>query len=115
VAVTSLVTVCVVRLARGGQVARERLGEGWAGSLGTDRSRAYHWYPVRGRQLCWAPGRRDCEAIRGRGGGCEEMGDAWLAQAHQMFSWGQRVREGTVKRSTLRSSLPPLRCEVERL
>jgi hypothetical protein len=54
VAVTSLVTVCVVRLSRGGQVARELLGEAFSGILVTDRSRAYNWYPVRWRQLCWA-------------------------------------------------------------
>jgi len=115
VAVTSLVTVFVVRLSRGGQVARELLGEGFAGILVTDRYSAYNWYPVRWRQLCWAHLLRDFEAIRGRGGVCEEIGDALLAQAHQMFSWWHRVREGTLKRSTFRSYMTPLRCEVERL
>src|SRR5438128_8392702 len=115
VAVTSLVTVFVVRLSRGGQVARELLGEGFAGILVTDRYSAYNWYPVRWRQLCWAHLLRDFEAIRGRGGVCEELGDALLAQAHQMFSWWHRVREGTLKRSTFRSYMTPLRCEVERL
>jgi Transposase IS66 family. len=115
VAVTSLVTVFVVRLSRGGQGARELLGEGFAGILVTDRYSAYNWYPVRWRQLCWAHVLRDFEAIRGRGGVCEEMGDALLAQAHQMFSWWHRVREGTLKRSTFRSYMTPLRCEVERL
>ena len=37
VAVTSLVTVFVVRMSRGGQVARELLGEAFAGILVTDR------------------------------------------------------------------------------
>jgi transposase len=115
VAVTSLVTVFVVRLSRGGQVARELLGEGFAGILVTDRYSAYNWYPVRWRQLCWAHLLRDFAAIRGRGGVCEEIGDALLAQAHQMFSWWHRVREGTLKRSTFRSYMTPLRCEVERL
>src|SRR5215468_10226081 len=115
VAVTSLVTVFVVRLSRGGQVARELLGEGFAGILVTDRYSAYNWYPVRWRQLCWAHLLRDFEAIRGRGGVCEEIGDALLAQAHQMFSWWHRGREGTLKRSTVRSYMTPLRCEVERL
>lgn len=36
-AVTSLVTVCMVRLARGGQVARDLVGETCAGILVTDR------------------------------------------------------------------------------
>jgi len=115
VAVTSLVTVFVVRLSRGGQVARELLGETFSGILVTDRYSAYNWYPVRWRQLCWAHLLRDFEAMRGRGGRSEEIGDALLAQAHQMFAWWHRVREGTLKRSTFRSYMSPLRREVERL
>jgi transposase len=115
VAVTSLVTVFVVRLSRGGQVARELLGEGFSGILVTDRYSAYHWYPVRWRQLCWSHVLRDFEAMRGRGGAAEEIGDALLEQAHQMFTWWHRVREGTLARSTFRSYMTPLRREVERL
>ena len=115
VAVTSWVTVFVVRMSRGGQVARELLGEGFAGIVVTDRYSAYNWYPVRWRQLCWAHLLRDFEAMRGRGGCSEEIGDALLAQAHQMFTWWHRVREGTLQRSTFRSYMTPLRREVERL
>ncbi len=115
VAVTSWVTVFLVRLSRGGQVARELLGEGFCGILVTDRYSAYNWYPVRWRQVCWSHLLRDFEAIRGRGGASEEIGDALLAQAHQMFAWWHRVREGTLARSTFRSYMSPLRQEVERL
>lgn len=115
VAVTSLVTVFVVRMSRGGQVARELLGEEFSGILVTDRYSAYHWYPVRWRQLCWAHLLRDFAAMRGRGGRSEEIGAALLAQAHQMFTWWHRVRDGTLKRSSFRSAMTPLRREVERL
>jgi transposase len=115
VAVTSLVTVFLIRLSRGGQVARELLGESFSGILVTDRYSAYNWYPVRWRQLCWAHLLRDFEAIRGRGGISEAIGDARLEQAHPMFTWWQRVREGTLARSTFRSYMTPLRREVERL
>src|SRR3989475_8538037 len=115
VAVTSWVTVFVVRMSRGGHVARELLGETFAGILVTDRYSAYNWYPVRWRQLCWAHLLRDFEAIRGRGGGCEGIWDALHAQAKQMVSWGHRVREGTVKRETFRSYLTPLAPECERI
>jgi transposase len=54
VAVTSWVTVCVVRLSRGGQVARELVGETFSGLLVPDRYSASNWYPVRWRQVCWA-------------------------------------------------------------
>ena len=53
-AVTSLVTVFRVRMARGGQVARELVGEQGAGLLVTERDRAYHWYPGRWRPVCGA-------------------------------------------------------------
>lgn len=115
VAVTSLVTVFVVRLSRGGAVARELLGEKFGGILVTDRYSAYNWYPVRWRQLCWSHLLRDFEAIRGRGGTSEEVGDALLEQAHQMFRWWHRVREGELARSTFRSYMTALRQEVERL
>jgi hypothetical protein len=52
--------------------------------------------------------------MRGRGGRAGERGDALLAQTRQMVIWGHRVREGPLKRATLRSSMPPLRREVER-
>jgi transposase len=115
VAVTSLVTVLLVRMSRGGQVARELLGAPCAGLLVTDRYSAYNWYPIRWRQVCWAPLLRDFEAMRDRGGRSEEIGDALLAQAPQMCAWWHRVREGTLQRSTFRSSMSPLRREVERL
>jgi transposase len=115
VAVTSWVTVFLVRLSRGGQVARELLGERFTGILVTDRYSAYNWYPVRWRQLCWAHLLRDFEAMRARGGHSEEIGEALLAQAHQMFTWWHRVCEGTLTRSTFRSYMSPLRRDVERL
>ncbi|HEY5871084.1 MAG TPA: IS66 family transposase [Candidatus Tectomicrobia bacterium] len=115
VAVTSWVTVFVVRLSRGGRVARELLGEKFNGILVTDRYSGYHWYPVRWRQLCWSHLLRDFEAIRGRGGTSEAIGDALLEQAHQMFTGWHRVREGTLARSTFRSYMTPLRREMERL
>jgi transposase len=95
VAVTSVVPVFVVRMSRGGQVARELLGETVAGIVVTDRSSGSNGYPVRWRQLGWAHVLRDFAAMRGRGGRSEERGDAILAQAHQMCTWWHRVREGT--------------------
>jgi transposase len=80
----------------------------------TDRSSAYHWYPVRWRQLGWAPVRRDGAALRGRGGAAEALGDALLAQAHQRLTWWHRGRAGPRQRASVRSSRSPLRREVER-
>jgi len=115
VAATMWVTVFVVRLSRGGQVARDLLGETFGGILVTDRWSAYNWYPVRWRQLCWAHLLRDIEAMIERGGGSQEVGEALKRQAHQMFHWWHRVRDGTLSRSSFRSYMSPVRREVERL
>ena len=58
-----------------------------------------------------------CATLRrcDRGGRSEELGEALLAQAHQMFTWWHRVREGTLQRSTFRAYMTPLRREIERL
>ena len=53
--------------------------------------------------------------MRDRGGCSKAIGDALLVQAHQMFTWWHRVRQGTLKRSTFRAYMTPLRREVERL
>src|SRR5512134_1689633 len=81
VAVTTWVTVFLLRLSRGGQVARDLLGARFQGILVTDRFSAYNWYPVRWRQLCWAHLLRDIEAMIGRGGHSKEMGEALRRQA----------------------------------
>jgi transposase len=98
-----------------GQVARVLLGETFAGILVTDRSSVYNWYPVRGRQLCWAHLLRDFEAMGDRGDHSKAIGDALLVQTRQMLTWWHRVREGTLQRTTFRSYMTPLRREVERL
>jgi transposase len=115
VAATMWVTVFVVRLSRGAKVAQDLLGETFDGILVTDRWSAYNWYPVRWRQLCWAHLLRDMEAMIGRGGRSQAIGEALQSQAHQLFHWWHRVQTGTLQRSSLRSYMTPLRREVERL
>jgi transposase len=114
-AVTEWVTVFVVRASRGGQVAQELLGERFWGWLVTDRWSAYTWYPTWRRQVCWAHLLRDIEAMIERGGRSREMGEAWRAQARQMFEWWHRVRDGTLAHRTFARYMWPVRQEVERL
>jgi transposase len=115
VAVTTWGTVFLVRLSRGGPVARALLGKQFQGLLVTDRFSAYNGYPVRWRQLCWAHLLRDIEAMTGRGGRSKDLGEALRVQAHQMFHWWHRVRDGTRKRSSFRTYMTPVRRQVERL
>jgi transposase len=111
VAVSTWVTVFVVRCSRGGQVARELLGEAFDGILVSDRWSGYNWYPVRWRQLCWAHLLRDIEAMIERGEGSREIGESLKMLAQQMFHWWHRVRDGTLKRSSFRSYMTPVRRE----
>jgi transposase len=80
-AVTTWVTVFVVRLSRCGQVAQELLGEQFWGYLVRDRWSAYAWYPPWRRQVCWAHLSRDIEAMIERGGGSQAIGGIGCATA----------------------------------
>jgi len=115
VAVTAWVTVFVVRLSRGAKVVEELLGERFCGILVTDRWSAYHWYPTRWRQVCWAHLLRDFEAMIERGGRSQEIGTALREQARQMFHAWHRVRDGTLPHAQFRVLMRPIRCQVARL
>jgi transposase len=114
-AVTTWVTVFVVRLSRGGKVAQELLGERFWGWLVTDRWSAYSWYPTWRRQLCWAHLSRDIEAMIARGGASQAIGEALQAHTRQMFHLWHRVRDGTLAHASFASYMRPIRREVERL
>src|SRR5205823_7078583 len=53
-AVTEAVTVFLIRCSRGSQVAKELLGEAFAGIVVSDRWSGYRWVPITQHQLCWA-------------------------------------------------------------
>ena len=114
-AVTTWVTVFVVRLSRSRKVAQELLGGRFWGYLVTDRWSASSWYPSWRRQVCWAHLLRDIEAMIERGGGSQAIGEALRAQARQMFHWWHRVRDGTLSHASFARYMRPIRREVERL
>lgn len=110
-AVTSCVTVFLIRARRNGNVARELLGMA-RGMLVTDRWGAYGWWPDLSRQLCWAHLKRDFVKIQERGDQDRLVADALLAERDQMFIWWHRVRDGTLRRSTFRRYMKPLQDRV---
>lgn len=115
VAVTTWVTVFLVRLSRGAKVAQELLGERFCGTLVTDRWSAYTWYPTRWRQICWAHLLRDFEAMIERGGQSQEIGAGLREQARQMFHWWHQVCDGTLSHAEFRVLMRPIRRRVARL
>lgn len=115
VAVTGGVTVFLVRLSRGAKVVKELLGEGFGGVVGSDRWSGYNGLEVTRRQLCWAHLIRDFQALVDRGGESARVGEALLSQAKVMFGWWQRVRDGTLKRSSFRVYMGGVRTRVGEL
>lgn len=112
VTATNLVTVFLIRLSRGSQVAKEMLGETFQGIVGSDRWSAYNWLTTRLRQLCWAHLRRDFQAFVERGGPSQQIGEALLTQTDLMFQWWYEVREGTISCATFQQRMQPLQQQV---
>ena len=54
VVVTAFVTVFHIAASRSGAIARQLLGEDYAGVVGTDRASAYNWLDPVQRQICWS-------------------------------------------------------------
>jgi transposase len=96
-------------------VAAQRLLDGFAGSLTSDRWTAYEHWPLRDRQLCWAHLRRHFAAFAEVPGTVGQLGRALLAATDQLFAWWHRVRAGPLGRSSFRQYTGPPRRRVEAL
>ncbi len=112
VAATPLVTVFMVDLTRSADVAKRMLGMDFKGVLNSDRWSAYNWLNNRQRQLCWSHLQRDFQAFVERGGASQTLGEALLAQTHQMFTWWHDVKKGTLSRAQFQEQMRPVRIEV---
>ncbi len=115
VAVTTLVSVFLVRATRGSQGAKDLLGPTYQGVVGSDRWSGYTWIDVTQRQLCWAHLLRDGAAFVERGGASARLGRALLAAAEEMFGVWYRVRDGTLSRVELQRQMAPLQTRIGRL
>ncbi len=114
-AVTSLVVVFALRFSRGSQVAKELVGEDYKGIVISDRWSGYTWLPLKQRQFCWAHLKRDFQKIVEVGGEVGAIGEGLQAERKKLFSYWHRVRDGTLKRSTFRSYVSPIRAKVKAL
>lgn len=111
-AVTATVTVFLLRLARSAAVAKELLGEHFAGVLHSDRWSAYNWLANARRQLCWAHLKRDFQKMVDRGGASARIGQRLLELCARLFAAWYRVRDGTLPRRGFQIEMAPLRREV---
>jgi len=114
-AVTQAVTVFLIRGSRGSQVAKELVGEAFAGILVSDRWSGYRWVPIKQHQLCWSHLIRDLQQMAEAGGSAGAIGEALGMCARQLFHRWHRVRDGTLQRSSFCVYVAQLRVEVRAL
>jgi transposase len=113
IAIAGLVSVFMARPSRSADMARELLGAAFAGILVSDRYAAYGWMPAHRRQVCWAHLLRDFTKITERTGDAGRIGKALLDNAHRMFDFWHRVRDGTMSRDAFASHMQFLRAQIE--
>jgi len=117
-AVTASVAYFLIHARRSAAGLQALLGEAIRGVVTSDRWATYNLLGVYHRQLCWAHLLRDFQALVDRGGTSKTLGEALLCLAEDVFHWWYRVRDGTLKRATLRtyidSQRPWLRDLLER-
>jgi transposase len=112
VAVTTLVSVVLLRATRGSQGAKDLLGATYGGIVGTDRWSAYTWIDAARRQLCWAHLARDFAAFVERGGEPARLGQALLDLTDEMFGLWYRIRDGTLSRTGFQAAMQPIQARV---
>jgi transposase len=111
---TPLVVIYMVHSRRAREAAQQILAA-FKGVLVSDRYIVYADRPNRKRQVCWAHLMRAFQKMVDRGGKSAKVGRGLLEQAALMFQWWHRVRDGTLKRSTLRQYISFHRVQVEAL
>ena len=115
VVATTQVAVFHIALSRSGKVARELLGEDFAGLLVSDRWSGYEWYDEGLRQLCWSHLTRDFQGFIDRGGKGGRLGRKLMRQRHRFFAWYHRMLEGSMSREDFEKRMPEVEREVGRL
>jgi transposase len=115
ISVTPLVTIFRLLKTRGAAGAKELLGEGVWGIIGTDRYAGYQWLDPRQRQLCWAHLKREFIAWSERTGETARIGVALLAIEKQLFTLWYRVRDGTLAWADFQVAMQPLMARVSLL
>jgi transposase len=114
--VTGVAVVFAIRFSRGAKVAKELLGECFAGILNSDRWSSYNWVDLARRQLCWAHLIRDFRKIAESRGPLAPVGKSLGKTARELFRRWHRVRDGTLSRADFQRWVAEvIRPEVQRL
>lgn len=114
VIVTQCVTVFLIHASRGGQAARELLGD-FCGYLTSDRWKVYGRWFLHKWQICWAHLIRDFTGMSELGGSAGRIGAGLVKESEHLFTLWHRIRDGTLSRSTFRGYVGPIRRRVHQL
>jgi hypothetical protein len=113
VMVTPTLAVFQLALSRSAEVAKQILGEAFAGIVVTDRDGAYSWLPLHHRQIFLAHIKPDFTAIGDRSGVSAPMGQRLLELERQLFHQWHPWREGEISRENLQAITTPIRQAIE--
>jgi transposase len=103
--VTQTVACFQIHARRGRDGLRALLGDDPHGIVVSDRWCAYARLDAGDRQLCWAHLTRDFRAMVDRGGPSGPIGHELLCFVEDLFLDWHRVRDGTIRRATLRRTI----------
>ncbi len=112
VVVTALVTVFHIVPSRSGAVARQLLGETYAGVVGSDRASAYNWLDPSHRQVCWSHLLRDFQKILERAGDSYRIGANLKVYAEYLLVLWARVRDGTLSYEVFLAEFPAIQSQI---
>ena len=110
--VATTFTFFACRTSRAAEVAKQLLGDTYAGVIHCDRARMY-WAFDR-LQWCWAHLKRDFQALIDSP--CtvsKRLGHDLMRPTKQLFALWQKVRDGTISRRTFCQQMKPIRQQVE--
>ncbi len=112
VVVTAFVTVFHIAASRSGAIARQLLGEDYAGVVGSDRASAYNWLDPAQRQICWSHLLRDFQKILERGGDSYRIGYHLKLHADYLLVLWAHVRDGTLPYTAFLAEYPAIQCHL---
>lgn len=98
-----------LRLSRSAEVAKELLGEAFAGILNCDRYGGSNVLSLLQRQFCWAHLRRDPIAMTERRGVSREIGQALLAFQEELFSLWHAWQDRRISRLAMEAAATDIR------
>lgn len=115
VAVSSFLSVFIIRPTRATVAAKELLGELFQGILVSDRFSSYNWVDTARRQFCWAHIIRDILKISERSGLDHRIGTNILEHIKWMFFLWYQVREKKLSRRSFRIAMEFTQSSIEAL